>query len=207
MEGHAWFAIAVGVCENPEARPPVIESEGTSRNFKRWEHFVVATLQVRYHRFEPRSIEPTNVLNKDVSWTEPLNNSVHRRPEPAVIVRAASLPCAGGGEWLTRDSPTDEVNRSEVVSSDIMHVQETRNVGPVLLQNTITERINLYLPGTLHPGTLKSEIHATDPSEQATESHLRVLRATRIASRGGMYSSSLMLFSNRLPMLDPEILR
>lgn len=46
------FAVLVGVCKNPVARPPMVVSDGTSRNLKRWRDFITDGFQVRNHLFE-----------------------------------------------------------------------------------------------------------------------------------------------------------
>src|SRR5689334_20200144 len=84
IDGAPWFAVAVGVAEKPDARPPVIASEGTSRNFKRWPDFVVQGFQVSHHRVEFGAVEASNVLTNDPSRPEFGNNSAHLRPEPTM---------------------------------------------------------------------------------------------------------------------------
>jgi hypothetical protein len=39
-------------------------------------------------------------------------------------------------------------------------------MGPVLLQNRTTERIDFYLPSALQPGTLQTQIHAANSGEE-----------------------------------------
>jgi hypothetical protein len=90
IEGQSWFAFAVGVATNPEARPPVIMSDGTSRNFKRWRDCVSEALQISHHFPDCHSFDVSNILTNDPIGPAFRNNSQHLRPEIAVTSVASS---------------------------------------------------------------------------------------------------------------------
>lgn len=93
IDGAPWLAVAVGVATNPEPRPPVIMSNGTSRNFKRPD-FVTDGFQVRRHLLERQSVKVSNVLAKDPSGPDFRHKAEHFRPEETVVIDAGAS-CLG----------------------------------------------------------------------------------------------------------------
>ncbi len=87
MDGQAWFAVAVGVAENPDAVAPVIVSEGTSRNIEN-PHFVIANFQVSHHLLEFGVDDSRHIFSNNPSGPGFFHDSKHFRPE--VMSRCAA---------------------------------------------------------------------------------------------------------------------
>jgi hypothetical protein len=142
------------VADNPEARAPVVVSEGTSRNFKRRPDFVTDGFQVRYHRVELTAVERSNVLTNEPSWPRLGHNSAHVRPEPVRMRRAASLSMPGRGDGLTGPAGADNVHSFELAGADGSDIVVSLHRRPMLLEHAPAERIALNLPAARQPGAL-----------------------------------------------------
>jgi hypothetical protein len=73
---------------------------------------------------------------------------------------------------LAREPPADEIDRLEVVRSDIPHVLVARHVRPVLLEYPPAVRVQLHLPHDLHPRPLQPKVEAADTAKQRSHTHL-----------------------------------
>ena len=69
----------------------MISADSRSWNIKR-PAGVTEAFQVRKHNIEFHADDSSNILANEKSWSKCFNNSMHMRPERAVIRRAASLP-------------------------------------------------------------------------------------------------------------------
>lgn len=170
IDGLAWFAVAVGVAENPEARPPMIESEGTSRNFKRRRNLVVVGFQVRYHLLEASAVEVRHILNQHPRRPDSLDKAVHRRPEPAVILRASALPVGGARKGLAGWPTGDEVDPAQGKSAPDIGVK--RDSWPMALEDGAGGWISFDLPRTRPTRSLEAKVNPSDSAEHASESHV-----------------------------------
>jgi hypothetical protein len=141
------LAVAVGVAANPEARPPVIASDGTSRNLQRRGDVVAKGRQVSHHLVERHACELRHVLSQDPSGPEFGHNSAHLRPEVTVVCRARTASTGGLGEGLTGEPATDDVHKGEVMGAHVADVGEPGDVGPVLGEDTLGKGVDLHLPG------------------------------------------------------------
>jgi hypothetical protein len=92
MLGASWFALAVGVCNNPESVPFVSRTDATSWNNKR-PRGVAFAFQVVQHLVESHANVTINVFENAPSGSFVCNNSKDFRPDVAVIFRASLLPC------------------------------------------------------------------------------------------------------------------
>jgi hypothetical protein len=117
-----------------------------------------------YIAHSPRK-QRCDVLHEDVSGSHLANDSGKLPPEAgSFAVESGALSRVA--DVLAGEAPADEIDRLEVVASDIANVLQLGNVGPVLRQHALAERVNLDLPPYFHPGALQAEFHATDTSEQ-----------------------------------------
>jgi hypothetical protein len=161
------------VAKNPEARPPVIESDGTSRYFKRLD-LVVDTFQVRNHLLERHAIELSNVLTNEPRRSAFFDDSEHFRPEPTVIVNASAPPASGARVWLAREPSSDDIGESsfDVQRSDVV---VTGDVGPVLFENGSTEWIDFAESNRSHSRSLEAEGETTDSRYEVEYIHALTL--------------------------------
>ncbi len=147
-------------------------ANGTSWNNKRL-HVVAFALQIKKHLLEVHtaveSNEAVHVLSDDPCRPESRYNAQHLRPEPTVIVRAASS--SGVGSRLTRESAGDDVDPFEMVGSAVSNVGEPLRVREALGEDGLAVRISLDLPDGGKPGPGKPEIEPADASEQAAMSY------------------------------------
>jgi len=74
---------------------------------------------------------------------------------------------------LAGEPSADEVNGFEFSSREFSHVSKPGNIGPVSFEDSDAEVIYLHLPRALHPRTLKAQVQAPDPGEQAAEAHVK----------------------------------
>jgi hypothetical protein len=181
IDGQSWFAVAVGVANNPDSIPAVRGIDGTSRNNKRLAG-VTEGLQVRKAAVEFHVDETSNVLANDPSGPDSRNDSAHLRPEISVVFRATSLP--GVAEWLAGESSDDDVGdpggglkRSYVVMN--------RHPRKVLRQHLSAPRFDLAkLHRAESASHLKAEAESADAAEQVEDSHARSLASRSRCSVG-----------------------
>lgn len=170
IDAAAMFTAHVGVCEKPEARPPVIMSDGTSRNFKRRRDLVSCAFQVRNHLSERQRFNPSNVLTNDPSGLALRNNAEHLRPEEAVISRAFALPGAGCAEWLARKPSANNIGESGA-GLEFSHIVVAGDVRPVLCEHPSAEGIDLAEGDGSHSCALKAETESADAGKEVKDVH------------------------------------
>jgi hypothetical protein len=129
------------VAANPEARPPVIVSDGTSRNFKRPD-LEPAGFQVRNHHSERHPLESSNILAKDPSRSDLRNKPQHLRPEPSVARLASISPARGTGKRLARKPAADEIDESDMRPPQVADVAMDRHPRPMLGQDPPTPGVD-----------------------------------------------------------------
>lgn len=155
IDGASWFAAAVGVAKNPVARPPVIASDGASRNTKRCD-FVTDGFQVNRHLLEDQIGCSSNIFTNDPSGLEDFNSSAHFRPE----VNSGSFSMGRITKWLTGESSTDEVNWIDPCPVNGSDVVMAWNVWPVVSQDLSAKVIDFNLPLDGHASSFKSKVKA-----------------------------------------------
>jgi hypothetical protein len=160
------LAVAVGVSENPEACPPVIVSEGTSRNFKRRRNVVAETFQVNHHLLECGAVEVRHVLTNHPSGPEFGYDAAHFRPEPTRIASASALPSGRPREGLAGEPAAEDVDGLEVVGACGADVVMSVYVRPVLREHRPCPWVNLDLPADGVAGALEAQIEAADAGEE-----------------------------------------
>ena len=142
IDGLVRFALAVGVCNNPEALADVRGANRASWNIKR-PRGVALTLQVREYFVQAQSCEPSNVLSNNPSGPEFPDNSEHFRPEMSGVVGSSLV--AGMGERLTGKSAHNDIwiGFGEIGSSDIPYVSQYRGSGPMVPKHRLAIRLGL----------------------------------------------------------------
>ena len=170
MLGVNWFAVTVGVANNPDPVAPVRGTDGTSRNNKR-PAGVAECFQVRKHIIEAHADVPSNVLSNDPSWPEFRDKAPILRPEVAVVFRAPALP--GCGERLAWITAANNVNWSNVVASQFAHVAVDRCARPMLRQNAAREFLDLAEGDSFKSArAFKAKAEAADAAEQVKDAKL-----------------------------------
>lgn len=166
IDGDIWFAVAVGVCNNPDAIPFVRGIDTDSRNNNR-PAGVAVCFQVSKHRVELHLDDASNVLTKHPAGSAFVNNAAHFWPERAVIFRASSLP--GDTVGLTRKpageyvASSPSVNGGGVKGRDVVMDGDS---GEVLGQHPLAPRINLAEADGLHAAPSGGKRKSTNPRKQ-----------------------------------------
>ena len=106
--------------------------DGASWNNKR-PAGVVACLQVRKHVIEPHADVPSNILSKEPSGPEFVQEPTHFRPEVTVIFLAASVP--GDAKGLAWVPSANNVDCPDMLGPQFSNVTMDGNAGPVLCQH------------------------------------------------------------------------
>jgi hypothetical protein len=121
IEGAIWFALAVGVCNNPEPLADVRGANRASWNIKR-PCGVAFALQVREYFVQAQLDDSSNIFSNNPSGPAFPDKSKHFRPEMSGVVLGALLSCVA--ERLTGKSPNNDIwiGVWEVGSLDILYI-------------------------------------------------------------------------------------
>jgi len=138
IEGAIWFALAVGVCNNPDALSEVRGACRASWNIKR-PCGVAFAFQVSEYFVQAQFDEPNNVFSNNPSGPEFPDNSKHFWPEMAGVVLGKLS--SGLGKWLAREPSANKVGSGvgEIGSSGISYVIQYGYVGPVMIQHRLAK--------------------------------------------------------------------
>jgi len=189
IDGLVWFALAVGVCNNPESLSDVRGANRASWNIKR-PRGVALGLQIREYFVQAQSRESNNVLSNNPSGPEFPDNSEHFRPEMSGVVGSSLV--AGMGERLTGKSAHNDIwiGFGEVGSSNIPYVSQVRDSGPVMAKHRLAVRLVLDETRRLEkPRRLKTAGKAADPREQINRPQLQ--------------NTLMMTTTTKVPMRQP----
>jgi hypothetical protein len=128
MDGAFWFALAVGVCNNPYPVPPVRRTNGGSRYAVPLR--VIPDLgQVSENTVKAPSKQSCDVLHDGVSGSNLANKTGVFAPEPgAVAIDAGAL--SGVADVLAGKTSADNVNWSSVDGARGLPVLTTLNNSP-----------------------------------------------------------------------------
>jgi hypothetical protein len=117
---------------------------------------------------ESSSKEPWDVLSDDVAGSKKANESGELGPEPPLVGLRESL--TGETDGLAGEAAGEHVD-SGCVGSDGADVAVTGDVGPVAGEDAAAPRVELALPGDVHPSSFESEVDAADAREEAADIH------------------------------------
>jgi hypothetical protein len=102
-------------------------------------------------------------------------------PEAASI-SVQAFAWAGKTDVLAGEAATDDVDRLEVVCSNVSDIFIARHLGPMLREHGATERVDFHLPLRRQSGAFKAKIKPADASEQRAERHFRPLQSRAVQS-------------------------
>ncbi len=161
--------LAVGVGHNEHSSSHVWRTHG-ARGYARPLRIVPESGQVSEYASKPPRKESCDVLHEDELRSKLANDSRELAPQARSLASKPSTT-TGKADVLALDPAGYEVDALEGVRSDVSHVSKPGNAGPVLLEHSVAEVVDLNLPPHFHPRALEPEVHAADPGEQAAEPH------------------------------------
>jgi hypothetical protein len=117
------------------------------------------------------SNKASDVLHDDVSGSYVANHVSHRRPEPPLVIDSELL--SGHGEGLAGEAAADNVDLRPRLGvppgGGGAYVVMEGNLGPVLGQYLLAERVPLDLADDGHARPFEAEFEAADAGEQGED--------------------------------------
>gem|GEM_PF-2477638 len=125
--------------------------------------------QVSEYNVQPSRKQRCDVLHDDEAWSKLANDPGKFSPQAGTFAfNSGSLSCIAN--VLAGEASADEIDRWEVVSSDLSHVSESDCIWPVSFKDLCRIVIHLYLPDCSHPCSLKPKLQAADTGKKRADS-------------------------------------
>lgn len=111
---------------------------------------------------------PWHVLQEHEAGSYCANDSEGVWPKVPLVIASetpGAVPVSGVAEGLAGVPASEEVERSELRPVEGAHVVVSWHVGPVLLEDTSREGVNLDLPDALVAGSFQSKVDSSNAGE------------------------------------------
>jgi hypothetical protein len=124
--------------------------------------------QVCENDIHPPSKESCDVLHENVSGSYFANDTGVLRPKTrAGATDPGSL--SGLADVLAGEPAAEDVDGGDGGRGNSPDIPHAKHVRPVLLKNSLAERVDLALPHAAHTCALEAEVEPADPGEEASE--------------------------------------
>jgi hypothetical protein len=163
MLGHIWFALVVGVGNDPDPLP-AMRGTNVRSSYSVPFRVIPERGKVTENGSHSSSKERCDVLHDDIAGSYFANDPSKLVPKTGPSTGEAST-FSSDADVLAWESAADEVDVVIALRRERPHVFMLRDFRPVLFEDCGCIRVNLHLPLARHARSFKAERKATDTGE------------------------------------------
>lgn len=160
-------SIALSVRNDEDSITEVIGANGCCRNTIPF-RIIPARGQVSEYNVQPSRKQRCDVLHEYVSGSKLANDPGKLSPQAGTFA-CNSGSFSGIANILAGEASADEIDRREIVSSDLSYVSESDDVRPVSFEDLSRIFIHLHLPDCSHPCAFKPKLKTADTRKKRAD--------------------------------------